>query len=203
MAISTGTILKVVATLLWTDGNVAQNVFATLISGAGGPWDEGDIVDDLVAWVDAMYTTVEDQMAVAISGSQVQVYEWDPVGTDWDEIGSDPWVFIGVNVTDQLPRGVAGLLNSKSTDADSSGKKYLPGLCEGAVTDGLWTVAALADFVDFGAEYVVNFVGGITGADFDPGVWSVKDEVLNLFTNTVVIPTIPAYQRRRKRGVGI
>jgi hypothetical protein len=203
MSISTGTILKVVATLLWTDGNVAQNVFNALITGGGGPWDEDDVVDDALTWLDAMYDTIAGWVSDEMTGSQVQVYEWDAGGEDWDEVGSAVWVYAGSSINDQLPRGVAALLNAKTTDPDVSGKKYLPGATEGNVGDGLWEEAFLSALVDFGGEWVPGFTGSATAADWDPGVWSVVGSALLPMNLTVVIPTIPAYQRRRKRGVGI
>lgn len=203
MTIPTGTILKVVATLLWPDGNVSQNVFNTLISGAGGPWDEADVLDDMLTWVDDMYTHIAGWLSDEIDGSQVQVYKWDAVGTDWDEVGSEVWTFAGTSVNDQMPRGVAALLNAKTTDPDVNGKKYIPGTTDGNSGDGLWVAGYLAALVDFGAEWVVPFTGLVSAADFDPGIWSVVQEALYAMSLTVVIPTIPAYQRRRKRGVGI
>lgn len=203
MPVPTETILRVVATILWSDGNVMQNVFSSDIVGEAGPYDEVDVVADALAWVVALYNTITTLVSDECDGSQVQVYRWDPAEEDWDEVGSDPWVWDPDNTTDQLPRGVAALLNAKSTDADSSAKKYLGGLTEGPIDDGLWNAGALADFIDFGGEWVQSFVGSVTGATWNPGVWSVKDLVLNPFVATVIIPTIPAYQRRRKRGVGI
>lgn len=203
MTVPTGTILKVVASMVFDDGNIAQNVYNAVITGGGGPWDEADVVDDAVAWVDLLYTAVEAYAAASLQGSQVQVYEWDTVGLDWDEIGSDVWAWVGTSVTDEMPRGVAALLNAKTTDADVSGKKYVPGTVEGGATDGLWIAAYLLDLVDYGGLWVGGFVGGTSGADWNPGVWSVVDEALYDMSLTVVIPTIPAYQRRRKRGVGI
>lgn len=203
MTVPTGTILKVVATMLWDDGNVMQNVFACDIVGGAGPYDEADVIDDLVTWVEDMYTTLNAQITHLVDGSQVQVYRWDAVGGDFDEVGSDPWTWTPSQATEALPYGVAGLLNAKSVDADSSAKKYLGGICEGSSVDGVWETVMLAAMVNFGGEWVQSFVGAITGATFNPGVWSVKDSLLNAFVATVIIPTTPAYQRRRKQGVGI
>ncbi len=203
MTVPTGTILKVVATILWEDGNIMQNVFNAVVSGGGGPWDNVDIVDDAIDWVETMYNTLTARISGASDGSQVQVYRWDAIEEDWDEVGAWPWVWTPSNATDQLPRGVAGLLNAKTSDSDSSGKKYIGGLCEDHCALGLWTPTTIGALVDFGAEWVVPFVGLVSGASWVSGVWSVKDLVLNPFTLAVIIPTVPAYQRRRKRGVGV
>lgn len=203
MTIAIGDVLRVVAVLVWTDGDVAQNVFNAIIAGAGGPFTEADIVDDALDWVETMYATLVGVMSDEIDGSEVRVYVYDGVGDDWDEIGSEAWVFNPTATADQLPRGVAGLINAKTSDADVSGKKYLPASTESDAADGLWNVTYLADLVDFGAEWLPNFVGAVSGATWDPGIWSPTNTELFPASGTAIIPTIPAYQRRRKRGIGI
>jgi hypothetical protein len=203
MAVEIGDLIKIVATLAWLDGNLNQNVFAAEIVGTGGPYDDADIVDDAREWVEDMFATIIAGVSNEIDGSQVQVYKYDAVGDDFDEIGSDVWVYNPAVADDQLPRGVAGLLNAKTVDADVSGRKFLGGMVESNSTDGLWNSGVLALFVNFGGEWVQSFLGGTSGADWQPGVWSTIAKDVIQFSATVVIPTIPAYQRRRKRGVGV
>lgn len=203
MTISTGTILRVVATALWTDGNTVQNVFNVTIAGGGGPWDEADVVDDCLDWVENMYANMVTAASDELDGSQVQVYERDVVGDDWDEIGSTPWVWTPTVAGDYLPRGVAALINAKSTNADVSGKKYLGGLPEANCTEGLWVAATVVILAAFGVDWSTAFVGATTAADFLPAIWSTVDKTAYPMTGIQIVPTIPAYQRRRKRGVGI
>ncbi len=42
MTVLDDAILKVVASLIWTDGEINQNVFAAQISGGGGPYADLD-----------------------------------------------------------------------------------------------------------------------------------------------------------------
>lgn len=204
MTISTGTILRVVAQLLWDDGEIAQNVFNCVISGGGGPWDDEDVLDDCQDWVVDMFTNLPAQMAPEISGNLVTVYEWDPIDQDWDEVGANAWVFAGTaGGGSGLPRGVAALVTVKSEDPDSDARKYLPGFSEGALTDELFVAGALIAMLAFGADWLVPFVGATSGASFAPSVWSVKDLVAKTLVDTIIASAIPAYQRRRKNNVGI
>lgn len=203
MTVSTGTILRVVATLLWTDGNVMQNVFNAIISGAGGPWDNEDVAGDALTWIESIYNNLTNHVSDEVDGSQIQVYKWDAVGLDWDEVASENWVFNPSNITDQIPRGAAALLNLKTTDPDVSGKKYFGGLAEDRVTDGLWTATTVTDLIAAGVDWATDFVGSDTAADWDPGVWSPTQEAFLSAGVVIIIPFIPAYQRRRKRGIGI
>lgn len=203
MSLTIGDILKVVAVLQWTDGDIAQNVFTSVITGSGGPFDESDVVDDMLDWVEAMYLNIVDRVSDELDGSEVRVYVYDSVDEDYDEVGSAVWTFNPTDVNSQSPRGVAGLLNCKTSDPDVNGKKYLPGSTEAGVDEGLWSTAELVDYAAFAVDWVTGFVGATSGASFFPGVWSPTNLAYYSMSGTVIIPTIPAYQRRRKQGVGI
>lgn len=203
MSLTTGDIVKIVATMIFDDGNVVQNVFNAVLTGGGGPWDEADIIDDAGAWLTAMYSNITTLVADTLSGSTVEGYVYDSVDDDWDEFDTDNWVWAPTNATGELPRGAAALLNGKTTDPDVSGKKYIGGMSEGALGLGLWSGGTIADLVDWGADWVIPFVGATSAADWTPGIWSPTRTIFYASSLVVVIPTIPAYQRRRKRGVGI
>lgn len=203
MALADGTILRIVASFLWTDGNVNQNVFNCILSGAGAPWDELDVVDDAEDWLDDMYANLVTFMSDQIDGNEVLVYKYDPVGDDWDEVGSQSWSFNPTAAGDQLPRGVAGLTRLWTVDPDVQGKKYLPAMNEGVVTDGLYSAATLVAFLAFAADWYLPFAGAASGATFTPGIWSVVGTVFKAAVDHIAANAIPAYQRRRKRNVGI
>jgi hypothetical protein len=203
MTVSTGDILRIVASMLWTDGNVNQNVFNALISGGGGPWDDEDVVTDAAAWLDNMYANITIYISDELDGNEVLVYKYDVVGDDWDEVSSDQWVWDPSQDSDQLPRGVAGLVRLWTTDPDVQGKKYLPGLCEGDINDGLIGSTVITTLLAFAADWFTPFVGAASGATFTPGVWSVVQTAFKAGVDHIATSTIPAYQRRRKRNVGI
>lgn len=203
MSISDGDILRVVASLAYIDGEINQNVYNAIISGGAGPYDAADIVDDAVDWAETMYANMVTELTDAIDGTQVQVYVYDPVGDDWDEVGSDTWSFLPTDATEQLPRGNACLLVARTTDPDVSGKKYIPGLAEGSIGTGLLNAPFVATAVSLGIDWLTEFVGAVSGATWTPGIWSVKNSDLYVMSGTLIVSNIVAYQRRRKRGVGI
>lgn len=203
MAITVGDILKVVATAVWLDGHLNQNVFSAVISGTGGPYDEADIVDDALAWVNTMYGNLTASLSDELDGSQVQVYVYDSVDDDYDEVGSTSWSWNPTNADQQLPRGVALLINAKTTNPDVSGKKYMGGFGEGHVTDGLLPAATITLLDNFADDWVTAFVGAVSGGDWVPAIWSPTMTNALALNGVTVIPTIPAYQRRRKQGVGV
>jgi len=203
MSVSTGDILKVVTTLAWSDGNLMQNVFGLLITGGGGPWTDDDVIADLLTWIGLVFGSFGGHMSDEVAGSQIQVYKYDAIGDDFDEVGSTAWTFAPSEVTDQLPRGAALLVGGRSEDPDVLGKKYIGGLCEDNNVDGLWGSVILLAAIDFAEDWIGTFVGGTSAADYTPGVWSVVQKALIPFRDSYYINAIPAYQRRRKRGVGV
>ena len=203
MTVTVGDILKVVAVMQWLDGNIAQNVYAVKIGTGGGPFDVLDVVDDMEDWLDDMYANLTVNVSNALDGSELRVYVYDAVDDDYDEIGSGVWGWNPSNAGEWLPLGVAALVNAKTTDADVSGKKYIAGMGVSEILQSKWDAAALAALVLYGVDWTTDFVGATSGANFEPGIWSPTRTAFIPFSGTEVIPTFPAYQRRRKQGVGI
>lgn len=203
MSITDGEILRIVASFLWTDGNINQNIFNAVATGGGAPFDDQDVVDDMEDWLDDMYANLTIHLSDEIDGNEVIVYKYDAVGLDWDEVASQSWTFNPSAAVDQMPRGVAGLVRLWTSDPDVQGKKYIPGLSEGGADDGLWTANVITALLAFAADWYLPFVGATSGATFTPGVWSVVGTVFKAAVNHYATSTIPAYQRRRKRNVGI
>lgn len=203
MSIVTGDILKIVASMLWTDGNVNQNVYNAVVTGGGGPWTDSDIVDDAEAWLDNLYLNMTTYCSDEIDGNEVLVYKWDSVGQDWDEVGSQSWTWNPTAATQQLPRGVAALLRLWTDDPDVQGKKYIPAITEGHLTDGLFDAGLITNLLAMAADWYLPFAGATSAATWTPGVWSVVGKVLEAAVDHFATSTIPAYQRRRKRNVGI
>lgn len=203
MSITDATVLRLVASMLWTDGNVAQNVFNAVVTGAGSPWDEEDIIDDLEDWLDDMYLNIAGNISENLDPNELVVYKYDSVDDDWDEVGSQAWTYTFTQTSQELPRGVAALVRLWTTDPDVQGKKYIPGLTEIGSDSGLWVAQTITNLLAFAADWYTPFTGAASGATFTPGIWSVKGKVFKAGVNHVATSTIPAYQRRRKRNVGI
>jgi hypothetical protein len=203
MTVADGSILRVVASMLWTDGNVNQNIFNCRITDTGAPWAEQDVIDDLEDWLDNMYLNLATAMVDAIDGNEVVAYKWDVAGQDWDEVSSQAWTWNPSNGGEQLPRGTAPLVRLWTEDPDVQGKKYMPGAVEANLEDGLYISSFLVELLAFAADWYLPFTGAATGGTFTPGIWSVVGKVFEAGIDHIAVSAIPAYQRRRKRNVGI
>lgn len=202
MTISDGTILRIAVSMLFTDGNLAMNVFNAVITGAGAPWDEDDVVSDAVDWMDTVYANLTGSIGTTLDGSEITVYEYDPIDDDWDEVGTAAFTWNPTGGGDPLPRGVAALLNVRTIDPDVSGKKYFAGWTESSNTDGTWIAAVVTTLAAVAVDWITSFTGTLTTATWAPVIWSVKAKTPYIMSGVSTIPTEPSYQRRRKRGVG-
>jgi len=204
MSIPTGTQLRIVASMNWSDGEINQNVFNVELTGGAGPYDDFDVVDDCLEYIEGVYDNIELYMADEIDGSSITVYKFDEVNEDWDEVGSNSWsLSTGGTAGTGLPRGVAFLLTAKSEDPDIDARKYLPAMVEGALTDENWVAALVLAALDFAADWVTAIVGSTSGATLTPVVWSVAKLAATYLVDHYLASNIPAYQRRRKNNVGI
>lgn len=203
MTVLENQVLRVVASMLWDDGNVNQNIFNCRPSGGAPPYSDTAIADDMEDWLDNLYANLTANLSDQLNGNQVIVYKWDSVGLDWDEVQSQSWTWTPTNVGEQLPRGVAGLINLWTEDPDVQGKKYIPGITEAVISDGLLSAGIVTSMLAFAVDWFTPFVGATSGATFTPGIWSVVGSLLETAVDHYAVPTILAYQRRRKRNVGI
>lgn len=203
MSVAENSILRIVASMLWDDGNVNQNVYNAKVSGGSPPYDDSDILDDAEDWLDNMYANFTSGLSDELNGNTVIVYKWDAVGGDWDEVGSQSWTWTPTNTGEQLPRGNAALVRLWTEDPDVQGKKYIPGYTEGNITDGLLNAGVVTDLLAFAVDWLTSFVGSASGATFTPGVWSIAQTAFKAALDHYAASTIMAYQRRRKRNVGI
>lgn len=203
MAIPTGAILKAVASIVLPDLVIAQNVFNVLFENDGTGNDDVDVVSDIADWIDDIFTEVDGQIDSEANPSDVKVYIWDSIDTDWDEIGSESLTYVPGRVDQMLPHGVAALIYARTEDPDVMGLKYLPGFTEIAQDASSWAAGPLAEMLLAADQWTTDHVGAATGSTFTPGVWSTAQEDFKTMSGVYGVKGNAAYQRRRKPGVGI
>lgn len=203
MAIATNAILRAVLSLALPDSVIAQNVFYAMFDNDGGSDDDDDVIDDLVDWIEDIFSSMLGAMSSQASLSDLKVYVYDSVGGDWDEVGTGIPAGVGTGVADMVPHGVAGLMHGYTTNPDVVGSKFLTGIQDTSVADSDITAGVLTNIVLAGADWLADFTGAATGSNFNPGVWSVTKTAFYEFQDKLVVNGQVAYQRRRKPGVGI
>ena len=203
MAVPDGTILRIVASFLFPESVIAQNVFYAIFNDTGGSNDEDDVVSDAVDWLEDMYTEVITAISDEVSSTQCHVYLYDAVDDDFDEVGSAPWSVNFSNTADMMPHGCSMIAHCQTSDPDVRGTKYIGGPGDGAATASALSGPIITLMLNFADDWVAPFVGLATGGDFGPGIWSVKNTAFFLCSGVNSVNTDIGYQRRRKPGVGI
>jgi hypothetical protein len=135
-----------------------------------------------------------------IQGSPV----YKRVGTLWNYVGEILPDGDGASIGDPLPSGVAALITVATDTSRVMSKKYIPGLSELGQTAGLWVAGVLTHLAAVGLAWRNGHVGThTTDTSYFPGVWSLKTGGFKLLTGSAEVADVPAYQRRRKAGVGV
>jgi hypothetical protein len=202
MSFTSGDIMK--ADLRWQVGNIglAVNVFQAVLSQ-----DTPHAIADLTVltgvggWVSDILAPMATHVVVNCTVTDCNVYK--KVGPLWNLVGPAPIVFTPGSIGDPLPSGVAALVTAYTGTSKVVGKKYLPGLSELAQTAGLWVVGVLAAMLQSAVVWITPFaLDPSSEGTFYPGVWSLKKAGFVGFVSSVATRDVPAYQRRRKQGVG-
>lgn len=105
------------------------------------------------------------------------------------------------NTNDPLPAGVALCVTLPTAVLKSRGRKFVPGIAETGTTAGLFTSAVMTDAASFAALISEAWLGA---SNDDPWTFGIVTE-LGTFRpfQSASVSNVPAYQRRRKQGVGI
>ena len=117
----------------------------------------------------------------------------------WVERHESDFIFTGLALNDVLPLGAAYHVKFPLVDGGRSGSKFLFGVNETHHENGIFAPASFIMVNIWGAAMALP-ITSLAGA-MKPVVvtktWQVKD-----FAGTAVVTNLPAYQRRRKQGVG-
>jgi hypothetical protein len=203
MSVTEGTILRIVASILFPDSVIMQNVFHVALSSLVGDGDPDDITLDLEDYVSQIYQNFNNQLSDELTGDEVKCYEYDAVDDDFDEIGTGSLDITPIGSADYLPHGVALVNNIYTLDPDVQGRKFWGGFTEASQADGDWNAAILTAAAAAAVDMVSQYTGAETGSTYTPGVWSPTRTSFYAKSGVVAIPATVGYQRRRKPGVGI
>lgn len=178
-----------------------QNVFTWKIDQAS-PADSV-VLDTLETWVNDVWAPAWRELAataVVLESFEADILRTD--GTVARNLGGLLVDIAGVVGGDVVAAGVAAYILGYTANPKARGSKYLPGLGEPIVEGGILSVNGLADLAVCLAVYLSNIT--VTGGGrLQPGVLSKTLATFIAFINAGALESVPAYQRRRKVGVGI
>lgn len=195
-----GEIIRVGLRYAAPNSSIMENIFHYVVTGVGST-DE-DVLDRIEiflndGWGDKWKDLAAD--AVTLEDASVDVVNVD--GTVVRAIGVILLGIAGTLIPGVTSAAVSAYMLLKTVIPKVRGVKYVPGLSEQVIEDGILSAAGLVDIafllIQYGAELGI---GGNT--DLKPGVPSKSTNVFVEFEDTGLIEDVPAYQRRRKPHVG-
>lgn len=177
-------------------GQQILNVFHFTIAGAAS---DSDVVDDVTTRLDTAYSYIENRQSDDLAAVGVHVFNL----TDDMDLGFVPFdTYIGGtdNTNDVLPPGVALCVTYPTLILKTRGRKFIAGIAENNTSGGLFTTACLDDAILFAGITSTSWTGAGSGETF---TWLVPRSAGGAAPiDSAVVRSIPAYQRRRKQGVG-
>ena len=137
---------------------------------------------------------------VVLNNLAVDIVNTD--GTVDRNLGSQTFNIPGDDMGHVLPAANSGFLQANTGIPKSRGRKFIPGGQDTDVTEGLWNTLYLAYLVALLGPYLTIIdVGGLS--NLNPGVLATVLQTFLQFSGSAETTNVPAYQRRRKPGVGI
>lgn len=200
MTIEAGDILKIVLEYVYPGAGTALNIFHYVY--AGGDEEDEDILDAIEAFFTAEWGVSWQDLAAGDTEMDFFTAQTvDSAGLVIRDVGSRL-----LNIAGGLQGTVSPAANSSYMQANTSspqvrGSKYIPGLAEDATAAGILEATAVVALTQMLADYVSQINLG-PGNNLFPGVISSRLAGFTIFAGNGLINSIPAYQRRRKIGVG-
>lgn len=197
MAVAPGQVIQVTLRGEWPGGDEAQQVIYLVNDGDSNAADADVLTAADLYMIDA-YNDILTYVSNSFSWLTIRVYnitQDKPIG---DQALST--TVTGTSVTQPLPYQCSGLVSFPTKKKKTVGKKYIPGLTEGAQDDANALLsAAVDDLQDLGDTLVDGFTAG--GQEFIPGTYNLATQTFTKFESAIARGGIYT-QRRRRPGVG-
>jgi len=203
MTVEIGDVVRAVAQISMPDEVDAVNVWDFLrYDTEGTDPTNGQVSTAMAQALIDIYGEIQPDLSDLVTVVSTKNYQlgWD--GGTWVVerlLGEEAVGVQGGSAGEMLPHGVAGLINLVTPFSRRYGRKYIPGLNEGAIVDGIFSANPVLDLVAMAAEYLADHV--FQSVYLLKATTLGNDGAHRLFTGYGASGT-PAYQRRRKPGVG-
>lgn len=176
------------------------NIFHHVVADAATT--DALVLEAIELWINADWgPDWADQAADQAELTDIQVDVVNNDGTVARSVGVALIGLAGTQGSSVLPAAASAYILLKTILPKIRGIKYIPAWSEDAQNDGEWDALALVNM----AQLLLHYAAPIPvtgGASLTSGVLSTSLTAFQPFIGTGQIESLPAYQRRRKRGVG-
>lgn len=164
--------------------------------------DYPTLVANCATWWDDIMGHMESSITTLASAGNMTVYHVDDV-TGEETILDDATITFNPSAAGGMSvHGACALLTGQVFQDRGVVKLFFPGIADNLLTnEGLWNGAVLADLALASVPFLLG-PSAVNGVGIDVGSWNRKDKVFKRIGTSATSHAIPAYQRRRKPGVG-
>ena len=197
MALLNGEVARVTASFLYKGSDVIQNTWHLVkVSGANA---NSDIALAAREHMTVIYNAMQSIISEEMTYDYVDVFLLPTA----EALGQFAWITLTVGgaTGDVTAPGVSLLSLARTGISRRVGKKYFGAMSESAITDGVWTGAAVTAVAAAALLAYQTFTASNSVA-LRAIVWDRVNAVAR-DAETLVVDNIPAYQRRRRQGVGV
>lgn len=202
MTIAYGDVLRVAFRNLWQAVDDVVNVYHLLVKNEPPEsFDDLDVALAVINYLYELYHPLGDFFPDDVQPQDVTIYVPTQdnrfLGVFSGEAVWSPW-----GTTDPLPPGTAPLVTAKTTRPRGTAKKFLPPTTEARTDDGLFNAPFMGALTGFASRWLSEYTDPDKGIILEAVVWA--RDVGGAYSLLATRATnVPAYQRRRKQGVGV
>ena len=197
MTVQTDTVVRASAVLFSNTTGQSVNVFHVKVIDDLSQ-TEAVLLAEIAEYIDEIYSKINTRVTDNLGYQSIEMFD---VSAN-EPLPPEEWPVqtVGGSAASTLPEGVAALSIAPTRKSKTIGKKYWPVFTEDQLANGVWEASTVTN-VQLAADVWIADFQKASGALYTPGLWN---RVTSLFTPFVSSRTsqVPAYQRRRKRGVG-
>lgn len=200
MTILQDELIRVVISYSAPHASIAQNVFLYQLTGANA--QEDTLMTDVKDFFEA--ELLDHWASMASENASAFLIEFDIItlfGLVDRNLGEFDLDVPGTSVSEVASAAVSAYNQVTTERTRSVIKKYWPFIAEVIITDGGLSAAGVAAM----AFILLDMLDGIPvtgGGHLEPGIRSTVDDTWYPIIQAGYVTDVPAYQRRRKPGVG-
>lgn len=206
MAVDVGDVVRVVAEWDGPGGMLAQMVYH-LRGKSGTPETAAVVGAAALAAHQTAWLNIDNQLDSELIATVQELLQWDFALNRWDGIDTRPFTALdGLTIGELSAHGAAGLVKIFTAAARRQARKYIPGILETSVGNGIISGAALTNMALYAADLDDDVTAGalvLEMGTFNTEPLSPLFETFSAASGTVQAEAVYAYQRRRKPGTGI
>lgn len=186
----------------WRNSNAGDilNVYDVRLEGVSGTLSDAAVQSGVEEWLTSLYVDSDLVDAMADSNSHRAFYLYNITQGVPMLDGGRVAALDGNGSGADLPVGVAALVVARTAITRRIGRKYLPPFTVAQLASSEWTSGTMSILASYANQLPVNYI--------TTGGWEIRyvvgHRVGQVYSDVVqaVARNVPAYQRRRKPGIG-